>query len=123
TYDLTEEQPIFNGIPTGDYEGRFFLNIGGMMDPTNVEEIKESVADDRDSASISIFANHNKITVSASPDSKLEAIFVSDMSGRSWSLQPNGSNYSEHYLPMAAGVYTVKVVSDKMIEVKKVIIK
>lgn len=123
TYDLTEEQPIFNGIPTGDYEGRFFLNIGGMMDPTNVEEFKESVADDRDSASISIFANHNKITVSASPDSKLEAIFVSDMSGRSWSLQPNGSNYSEHYLPVAAGVYTVKVVSDKMIEVKKVIIK
>lgn len=123
TYDLTEEQPIFNGIPTGDYEGRFFLNIGGMMDPTNVEEFKESVADDRDSASISIFANHNKITVSASPDSKLEAIFVSDMSGRSWNLQPNGSNYSEHYLPVAAGVYTVKVISDKMIEVKKVIIK
>lgn len=121
TYNLAEEQPIFNGIPAGDLEGRFFLNIGSsyIQDITSAtEEVK-----DAETSSITIFCDNKKLTVSASPNSKLQTIVISDMSGRSWTLQPGGSNYSEHYLPVAAGVYTVKVVSDKITEVKKVIVK
>lgn len=121
TYNLAEEQPIFNGIPAGDLEGRFFLNIGSsyIQDITSAtEEVK-----DAETSSITIFCDNKKLTVSASPNSKLQTIVISDMSGRSWTLQPGGSNYSEHYLPVAAGVYTVRVVSDKITEVKKVIVK
>lgn len=121
TYNLAEEQPIFNGIPAGDLEGRFFLNVG-TGEGQEITPAKEEV-EDAETSSITIFCNYKKLTVSASPDSKLQTIVISDMSGRSWTLQPGGSNYSEHYLPVAAGVYTVKVVSDKITEVKKVIVK
>ncbi len=121
TYNLAEEQPIFNGIPAGDLEGRFFLNIGSsyIQDITSATE----EVNDAETSSITIFCDNKRLTVSASPNSKLQTIVISDMSGRSWTLQPGGSNYSEHYLPVAAGVYTVKVVSDKITEVKKVIVK
>lgn len=124
TYDLTEEQPIFNGIPTGDFEGRFFLNIESGLEPiTGVDEVDGSDAASDAENSISVFAYRGRLTVATDQNSVIENIVVSDMSGRNWSLQPNGSNYSVHYLNVAPGVYTVSVVTNNGKRMVKVIIK
>lgn len=124
TYDLTEEQPIFNGIPTGDFEGRFFLNIESGLEPiTSVDEVDASETASDTENSISVFAYQGRLTVATDQNSVIESIVVSDMSGRNWSLQPNGSNYSVHYMNVAPGVYTVSVVTNNGKRMVKVIIK
>ena len=69
------------------------------------------------------FANGDMLTVSASPASTLENIMVFDMSGRMYNIPVNGSNYVRCKLSVASGVYTVKAISDKGTETRKVIIK
>lgn len=121
TYDLLGGEAPFFTIAPGDCAGRFYLNINYAEEEisTNVEEKTET----KENNGIDIFANGDMLTVSASPASTLESIMVFDMSGRMYSIPVNGSNYVRCKLSVASGVYTVKAVSNKATETRKVIIK
>lgn len=121
TYNLAEEQPIFDALATGDIVGRFFLNVGYTED-NPVTEVDET-SGDVDNSSISIFAQRDQLIVASSTNSKIEKIVVSDMSGRNWSFAPNGTNYSVHTLHVENGIYTVTVITDKATKNQKIIIK
>ncbi|MBO7368485.1 MAG: T9SS type A sorting domain-containing protein, partial [Paludibacteraceae bacterium] len=121
TYDLLGGEAPFFTIAPGDCAGRFYLNINYAEEEisTNVEEKTET----KENNGIDIFANGDMLTVSASPASTLENIMVFDMSGRMYNIPVNGSNYVRCKLSVASGVYTVKAISDKGTETRKVIIK
>lgn len=118
-YDLTETSPIFMSIAPGDNEGRFFLRLKASEDDTPTDVSEEA----QDDTSINMFVDRNMLTVSVSRDAKLKSITLTDMSGRSWSLTPNDSNYSQHKLDVDKGVYIVTAVTDKTTSTEKIIIK
>lgn len=125
SYDLTDgEQPIIYGIPVGLTEGRFYLNINnysesGGDDPV-ITEVQEESAD---SATVNIYCRRNVLTVSSPDKESIESIMISDMAGRTFNVTPTGSNYSVHMLPLASGVYTVTVVTEKTTTQQKILIK
>lgn len=118
------EQPTIYGIPAGVTEGRFFLNLnnyseGGDDEEPDVPTIVEDVKDE----GLIIFNRGNELTVSSQYKETIESIYVSDMAGRSFNVTPTSAYYSVNVLPIASGVYTVTVVTEKRTVQQKILIK
>lgn len=101
----------------GVCEGRFYLQFVPSQTeedvPTNIEE---AVMDDHQ---IAIYACHNNVTISTNLGNNLQTVIVSDMVGRYQVYKVSG-RYVTLSLPVAAGVYTVRVVADNAVRTEKV---
>lgn len=123
TYDLTAgEEPSFSKIVPGDCEGRFYLYVDYVDGDysTDAPETREDISAD---GRIEIYSIDNMLVISSPSDIVIEQIFVTDLSGRTYEIQPSSPNYSENILNVAQGVYTVCVIANKGTKVQKVVIK
>ena len=122
-YDLLAgEKPYFAGLESGYTEGRFYLVLGdgsesGHDIPTPAK------AEDAENFGIDVFVSDNVLTVSVSSGATISNITLFDMAGKACNVPVNGTNMSQSRLSVAAGVYMVKVITDKGTETKKVIVK
>lgn len=122
-YDLLAgEKPYFAGLESGYTEGRFYLVLGdgsesGHDIPTPAK------AEDAENFNIDVFVNDNVLTVSVSSGATISSITLFDMAGKAYDVPVNGTNMSQSKLNAVAGVYMVKVITDKGTETKKVIVK
>ncbi len=118
---LAGETCTVDNLEVGDCEGRFFLNLGEAQEelpddtPTDVEELPSD-------SGISIIGKKDGVVISCSSDIELQTIIINDMSGKSAAFQVSGQ-YTEINLPVAQGVYTVKVIGDTASKTGKVILK
>ena len=118
---LAGETCTVDNLEVGDCEGRFFLNLGEAQEelpddtPTDVEELPSD-------SGISIIGKKDGVVISCSSDIELQTIIINDMSGKSATFQVSGQ-YTEINLPVAQGVYTVKVIGDTASKTGKVILK
>ena len=118
---LAGETCTVDNLEVGDCEGRFFLNLGEAQEelpddtPTDVEELPFD-------SGISIIGKKDGVVISCSSDIELQTIIINDMSGKSAAFQVSGQ-YTEINLPVAQGVYTVKVIGDTASKTGKVILK
>ena len=124
TYDLTDgDAPYFNGIAPGDCAGRFYLILNYADEqhdvPTSVDDVNSTTA----GSGIDIYAIGHRLTVSVSQDLNIEKIMLFDMAGRAYSVPVTGAKISQTVLGVENGVYTVKVIADKMTRTEKVILK
>lgn len=125
SYNLSGgEQPTIYGIPTGLTEGRFFLNINNYSEGGDDEEpeVPTTVEDVKDECLI-IFNRGRELTVSSKYKEVIETIYISDMAGRTLNFTPTSAYYSVNVLPLASGVYTVTVVTEKRTAQQKILIK
>lgn len=122
-YDLLAgEKPYFANLESGYTEGRFYLVLGdgsesGHDIPTPAK------AEDAENFNIDVFVNDNVLTVSVSSGATISSITLFDMAGKAYDVPVNGTNMSQSKLNAVAGVYMVKVITDKGTETKKVIVK
>ncbi|MDY6373245.1 MAG: T9SS type A sorting domain-containing protein [Bacteroidales bacterium] len=127
TYSLTDgETPVFYGLAAGVTEGRFYLNINyaGSENPAISTDIDESGWVGTDSSpAIDIYSRGQSIVVSSAQNTTIEQIYITDMAGRTVTLKPVSSNYSEHTLGVSSGVYTVHVVGSNTTATQKIILK
>ena len=118
---LAGETCTVDNLKVGDCEGRFFLNLGEAQEelpddtPTDVEELPSD-------SGISIIGKKDGVVISCSSGIELQTIIINDMSGKSAAFQVSGQ-YTEINLPVAQGVYTVKVIGDTASKTGKVILK
>lgn len=124
TYDLTDgDAPYFNGIAPGDCAGRFYLILNYADEqhdvPTSVDDVNSTTA----GSGIDVYAIGHRLTVSVSQDLNIEKIMLFDMAGRAYSVPVTGAKISQTVLGVENGVYTVKVITDKMTRTEKVILK
>ena len=118
---LAGETCTVDNLEVGDCEGRFFLNLGEAQEelpddtPTDVEELPSD-------SGISIIGKKDGVVISCSSDIELQTIIINDMSGKSAAFQVSGQ-YTEINLPVAQGVYTLKVIGDTASKTGKVILK
>ena len=131
-YNLLARSYTTDVIETGETEGRFYLNLAYTAENVedgddNYEDVEDDdvsteVEESEESIDINIYAvdgnTINVITTGAS----LQTIYVNDMAGRTDKYMVDG-NFAELQLPVAQGVYTVTVVTDKATKVGKVILK
>ena len=121
-YNLSAgETCTVEGLEIGDCEGRFFLNLGEPKE----EESDDTTTDVEDISSdkgIAIISTQSSVIVSCSSDIELQTIYINDMSGKTAAFQVSGQ-YTEINLPVAQGVYTVKVIGDTASKTGKVILK
>lgn len=124
TYDLMNgSAPVFTDLPVGDVEDRFYLNLNYATEddpdtPTQVTPVEEM-----ETVSVNIYAVRNKLTVIASNNSTIESIVITDLAGRSYNVGPTDSNFCNYILNIQDGSYIVTVVTDKVTERQKVLIK
>lgn len=122
-YDLLGgEEAYFSGIAPGDCEGRFYLKLA-YVDDSSITTATEEVSNSDAEGEIGIYASGDELTVSAPASMILERIIVTDMSGRSFEVEPMSPNFSRHRLVVNSGVYVVKAICDKASKTEKVIIK
>ena len=127
TYNLTAGQLCeFSNLPVGDCEGRFYINLAEKEEEDNVEEggdVSTEVEDETFTDSgISIIGNSEGVVVSCSTDMELQYIYINDMSGKTAMYKVSGQ-YIKIDMPVAQGVYTVNVITDKANKTGKVILK
>ena len=126
TYNLSIGQVCtVSDLPVGDCEGRFFLNLS-EKDMEDNEDVDDDVTTDVEESSadsgISIIALENSVLVSCSTDMELQYIYINDMSGKTAMYKVSGQ-YIKIDMPVAQGVYTVNVITDKANKTGKVILK
>ncbi|MBQ2025168.1 MAG: hypothetical protein II215_01685, partial [Paludibacteraceae bacterium] len=118
-YNLSNgEVCTVSGLAKGDYKGRFYLYA------LPVETDDDDVTTDIDvnaaaNGNIDIFTQENSVIVSATNQTKLQSIVVSDMMGRSTTYTVNGQYY-EIMMPESRGIYMITAVGDAGIVTKKV---
>jgi hypothetical protein len=129
TYNLSIGQVCtVSDLPVGDCEGRFFLNLSEDVEEEedNTEEggdvSTEVEEDSSDNSGISIIGFENSVLVSCSTDMELQYIYINDMSGKTAMYKVSGQ-YIKLDMPVAQGVYTVNVITDKANKTGKVILK
>lgn len=123
SYDLLDsEAPTFYSLASGVTEGRFFLNLNYAQEGGGNPDIPTKADEAQLAESIDIFNVGNHLTISVSDNGIIEKIFVSDMAGRTFELEPNGSVYSTHTLPLADGVYVVTVLTTKSSAKQKIVV-
>lgn len=123
-YDLLKgEAPVFKSLPSGDTEGRFFLNLNyaeeESLDITTVTEHSDNQSEDID---IEIFAVKKDLTIATAEDVVIENIVITDMVGRSFDIEPADGNYSTYRLNITNGTYIVTVVTNKKTVQQKVLL-
>ena len=57
--------------------------------------------------------------MSSNASVQIQTVLVTDMVGRSWTYTVNG-RYSELSLPLAEGVYSVRVIGDNEVKTQKI---
>lgn len=118
-YDLLAgEEPLFNSLPSGDTEGRFFLNLNYADDP--LTDVEESAQGEEPSSHINIWAINNRLVVDVAQNAVIEKILFTDLVGRVNEMPLTGSNYTEYILNIPDGTYIVTVVTDKATAQQKV---
>lgn len=121
TKDLMAGEVYTITLPKGTYEGRFFLNLGAKDEEEEIiTPAKEYVSDAND---ISIYGSDGKVVISSTSDVELKTAYITDLSGRTWSVALKNEHYNELQILGADGVYIIKAVGDKMSKTEKVIIK
>jgi hypothetical protein len=127
TYNLSIGQVCtVSDLPVGDCENRFFLNLS-EKDMEDNEDVEDDVTTDVEEESyadsgISIIGFENSVLVSCSTDMELQYIYINDMSGKTAMYKVSGQ-YIKLDMPVAQGVYTVNVITDKANKTGKVILK
>ena len=127
TYNLSIGQVCtVSDLPVGDCENRFFLNLSekDMEDNEDVDDDVTTDVEEETSADsgISIIGLENSVLVSCSTDMELQYIYINDMSGKTAMYKVSGQ-YIKIEMPVAQGVYTVNVITDKANKTGKVILK
>ncbi|MED9995261.1 MAG: fibronectin type III domain-containing protein [Paludibacteraceae bacterium] len=107
-----------SGLAKGDYKGRFYLYA------VPIESDDDDVTTNIDvnaaaNGNIDIFTQENSVIVSATNQTKLQSIMVSDMVGRSTTYAVNGQYY-QITMPNAHGIYLITVIGDAGIVTQKV---
>lgn len=106
-------------LEKGEYEDRFFLNLKESDNiPTVIREDEADAEND-----IIISCSDKRVVVSATPGVTLKNVNVTDMAGRTFSVNPKSAHYSEFNVNGASGVYIINAVGDNMNKTEKVIIK
>lgn len=119
--DLMKGETYTVTLPTGSYEGRFFLNLGAKE---NVEEvITQTEENASENNEIFIFSNDGKVVISSSNNVVLEEAYITDMSGKTVHTSLDNDHYNELKLVGSKGVYIIKAVGDKASRTEKVIVK
>ena len=114
-------------LVAGTIEGRFFLNLGVAVEeeetPEGDDDVTTEVEDSEiANGAINIFVNNDNSIRVITNQVELEAIYVSDMAGRTMKYDVKG--YAARLkLPVAQGVYTVNVIGDTANRTEKVILK
>ena len=115
-------------LVAGTIEGRFFLNLGVALDeeeenPEGDDDVTTEVEDSEiANGAINIFVNNDNSIRVITNQVELEAIYVSDMAGRTMKYDVKGYA-AKLKLPVAQGVYTVTVIGDTANRTEKVILK
>lgn len=128
SYDLLKGSYTADMLPAGDTEGRFFLNLTLAEDDEYIEDeenggnLPTDVEDVMDGSAISIYAADEQTIRVVAANTELQTIYVSDMAGRTMKYDVSG-NFAELRLPVAQGVYLVKVIGDNATRTEKVILK
>ena len=105
-------------LPVGDCEGRFYLYIEHEED-VDQDDIVSDVPGIQQESAISIYSKNKQLVVSSNASVQIQTILVTDMVGRSWTYTVNG-RYSELSLPLAEGVYSVRVIGDNEVKTQKI---
>ena len=121
TKDLMAGEVYTITLPKGTYEGRFFLNLGAK---TGEDEILTPAKEDvSDVNAISIYGSDGKVVISSTSGVELQTAYITDLAGRSWSVDLKDRHYNELFLVGSEGVYIINAVGDNMSKTEKVIIK
>lgn len=122
-YDLLAgEKPYFANLESGYTEGRFYLVLGDGSESEH-DIPTPAKAEDAENFNIDAFVNDNVLTVSVGSGATISSITLFDMAGKAYDVPVNGTNMSQSKLNAVAGVYMVKVITDKGTETKKVVVK
>lgn len=105
-------------LPVGDCVGRFYLYIEHEED-VDQDDIVSDVPGIQQESAISIYSKNKQLVVSSNASVQIQTVLVTDMVGRSWTYTVNG-RYSELSLPLAEGVYSVRVIGDNEVKTQKI---
>lgn len=125
-YDLLNgEMPVFTGIPSGDTNGRFFLNINYADDQEEPIIPTDVIDHDAESStgSIEIYAIGRQLNVVVPDYDTIKSIEIIDLVGRTYSVKPSDTTHSISTINSIEGTYIVTVVSEKGSAKQKVMIK
>ena len=131
-YNLLARSYTTDVLEAGETEGRFYLNLAydarDVEDDDNYEDVEDEeelptdVDETEESIDINIYAVDGDAIHVITNGTSLQTIYVSDMAGRTDKYDVEGY-FAELRLPVAQGVYTVTVVTDKATKIGKVILK
>lgn len=119
--DLSTHTYSVGDLPVGVCEGRFYLSIVPTEDEDYVpDDLPTSIIEeDAGTHQIGIYANGNNVTVTTNEGNDLQSIVVTDMAGRIRVYNVSG-RYVNLSLPIATGVYTLRVVADNAVRTEKI---
>ena len=119
--DLSTETYTVSNLAVGVCEGRFYLSVVHQVDEDYVPDDLPTSIDDAlaDDYQISIYAQQNNVTITSNQGNNLQTIIVSDIAGRHQVYNVSG-RYVNLSLPVAAGVYTIRVVADNAVRTEKI---
>ncbi len=125
-YDLLNgDAPVFTGIPSGDTNGRFFLNINYAEE--SAEQDIPTVIIDHDSETsicgVDIYAVEKDLHVVAQDIDVIKSITITDLAGRTFSVKPSDAVHSINSINALSGTYIVTVITERCAAQQKVIIK
>lgn len=125
-YDLLNgEMPVFTGIPSGDTNGRFYLNINyaeEQEEPVIPTDVIDYDADGR-ASNIEIYAIGRQLNVVAPDYDTIKSIGITDLVGRTYSVKPSDTTHSVNTIHSLEGTYVVTVITEKGTAQQKVMIK
>lgn len=118
--DLSTDTYSVSGLPVGTCEGRFYLSV----EPSEEEFVPDEVPTDieaigSDAHQIDIYTNENNVMVGTNDGNELQTIVVTDVAGRSQIYNVSG-RYVTLSLPVATGIYTIRVVADNAVRTEKI---
>ena len=119
--DLSTETYTVSDLAVGVCEGRFYLSVVPQVGEDYVPDDLPTSIDDAlaDDYQISIYAQQNNVTITSNQGNNLQTIIVSDIAGRHQVYNVSG-RYVNLSLPVAAGVYTIRVVADNAVRTEKI---
>lgn len=125
-YDLLNgDMPVFRNIPSGDTNGRFFLNINYAEESSDPEVPTAIIDHDSESAAcgIEIYTVGNLLHVVAQDIDIIKSITITDLAGRTFSVKPSDAVHSISNVNALSGTYIVTAITERCAVQQKVLIK
>ena len=122
-YDLLDGNRYNFELAAGTYEGRFFLDLGASEEEESgiITDVESSNADN--SEDIYIIDTNSGVVISSTPRVMLQSACITDMAGKTWSVELDNPHYNTINLVGAHGVYMITAIGDKTTKTEKVILK